>query len=328
MRFLHPWALILIPLAWIASAAAAYFGRKAALSFSAGRDALRRPPSLKTRAADWAPIILPALALTCAAIGLARPQSVLRLPGDDGRGIDIVLAVDTSLSMTATDFKPNRIEVAKEIARDFIRRRVSDRIGIITFGGAPLLVCPPTTDVEALIERLDAMTAGMTGVDGTAIGDGLLSAARRLKDSPARSKVVVLLTDGRSNTGIVDPVTAAKTLAALGIKLYAVGTAGRGPAMMVIDDPKLGHQTGMTDDDLDEELLAQIAGITGGRSYRAENREELARIFSEIDRLEKSEIKRPPIIAATDRHMPFLILAALALALESALSATVLLRWP
>jgi len=271
--------------------------------------------------------LLPALALTLIAVALARPQSVKLLPGGDGRGIDIILAVDTSLSMSSIDIKPNRITAAKEIAKAFVRGRVNDRIGLITFGGAPLLASPLTIDQDALVDRLDSLYPGMTKVDGTAIGDGLVSAAARLKDSTAKSKVIVLLTDGRSNTGVVDPITAAKTVAAVGAKIYAIGTAGRGPALMEIDTPN-GKQMVQTDDDLDDELLAQLAEITGGKSYRAENRGELEKVFKEIDSLEKSEVKRPAVVAVADRHEPPLASAALVLLAESALAATALLRWP
>ncbi len=198
----------------------------------------------------------------------------------------------------------------------------------MTFGGAPLLMCPPTTDYDALRERLDDLTPGITKSDGTAIGDGLIAAARRLKDSAAKSKAIILLTDGRSNTGAVDPITAAKAVAAYGIRVYAIGTAGRGPATMTVDDPRQGKVTVQIDDDLDDELLAQIASLTGGKSYRAQTSGELAKVFAEIDRLEKSEIKRPPVVAVADHHVPLTALALALLLAESGLAATALLRWP
>lgn len=328
MRFAHPWALLLAPLAWAAAAAALRFARAEALPYPAGERVRAARPSRRARLARAIPVLLPAAALTLAAVALARPQAVKALAGDDGRGVDIVLAVDSSLSMSATDLSPTRMEAAKELAKAFVKGRVSDRIGLVTFGGAPLLACPPTTDYDALRGRLDDLTPGMTKTDGTAIGDGLISAARRLKDAAAKSKVIVLLTDGRSNTGAVDPLTAAKAVAGYGIKVYAIGTAGRGPATMTVDDPRQGRVTVQIDDDLDDELLAEIARITGGKSYRAQTRGELAKVFAEIDALEKSEIKRPPVVAVADRHVPPLALAALLLLAESALAATALLRWP
>lgn len=328
MRFAHPWALLLAPLAWALAAAVLRFGRAAALAYSAAERTRAARPSLRARLARAVPVVLPAAALTLAAVALARPQSVRALSGDEGRGVDIVLAVDSSLSMAANDLSPSRMGAAREIAKAFVKGRVNDRIGLVTFGGAPLLACPPTTDYDALDERLDELTPGMTRSDGTALGDGLIAAAQRMKDLPAKSKVVILITDGRSNTGVVDPVTAAKAVAAFGIKVYAVGTAGRGPATAVIDDPRRGRVTVQVDDDLDEELLAQVAKITGGKSYRAESKGELAKIFSEIDSLEKSEIKRPPVVAVADHHAPPLAAGALLLLAESALAATALLRWP
>ncbi len=328
MRLAHPWALALAPLAWAVAAAVLLRGRAAALAYPAGEKVRAGRPSLRARLSRSVPALLVAAALTLAAVALARPQSVAPLPGDDGLGVDIVLALDSSLSMSATDLTPTRFGAAQDIAKAFVKGRVSDRIGLVTFGGAPLLACPPTTDYDALIERLDELYPGVTKSDGTAIGDGLVSAARRLKDTPAKSKVIILLTDGRSNTGAVDPITAAKTVAAYGIRVYAIGSAGRGPATMTIDDPQQGRVTVPVDDDLDEELLAEIARITGGKSYRAQNRGELEKIFAEIDRLEKSRIKRPPLVAIADHQVPPLALALALLLSESALAATALLRWP
>jgi Ca-activated chloride channel family protein len=327
MRFAHPWALLLAPLAWAAAALVLTRGRSAALSYPAGPRGRAAPQTGRVRWSRLAPALLSALALTLIAVALARPQSVQYLPGGDGRGIDIVLAVDTSLSMSSIDIKPSRITAAKEIAKAFVRGRVNDRIGLVTFGGAPLLASPLTIDHDALVDRLDSLYPGMTKVDGTAIGDGLVSAAARLKDSAAKSKVIVLLTDGRSNTGVVDPLTAAKVAASVGAKIYAIGTAGRGPAMMEVDGPN-GKQMVETDDDLDDELLAQLASLTGGKSYRAENRGELEKVFHEIDGLEKSEVKRPDVVAVADLHQAPLVAAVLALLCELALAATVLLRWP
>jgi len=168
----------------------------------------------------------------------------------------------------------------------------------------------------------------MTRAEGTAIGDGLVSAVARLKDSGAKSKVIILLTDGRSNTGVVDPLTAAKAAASYGIKVYAIGTAGKGDSSMTIDDPRYGRVTVPVTDDLDEELLAEIARLTDGKSYRARDGGELREIFAAIDRLEKSKVALPKIAAVGDLHSWPLGAALLLLLLESALSAGPLLRWP
>jgi Ca-activated chloride channel family protein len=328
MRFAYPWALVLAPLAWAVAAAVVLRGRAAGLAYPAGEQTRTVRPSRRARLARAVPALASAAALTFAAVALARPQSVASLPGDEGRGVDIMLAVDSSLSMSANDLSPSRLGAAKEIAKSFVKGRVSDRIGLLTFGGAPLLACPPTTDYDALLERLDELSPGVTKSDGTAIGDGLVAAARRLKDAAAKSKVIILLTDGRSNTGAVDPITAAKTVAAYGIRVYAIGSAGKGPAMMTVDDPQRGRIQVQIDDDLDDELLSEIARITGGKSYRAQTRGELEKVFAEIDRLEKSEIKRPPIVAVADHQGPPMALALGLLLAESGLAAGALLRWP
>lgn len=328
MRFAYPWALALAPLAWALAVAVARRGRASAMPYPAGERCRALAPTRRARAARLAPSVLLSATLTLAAVALARPQRIAAVSGDGGRGVDIMLAVDSSLSMNAMDFKPSRLAVARDIAKDFVRGRVSDRIGLVTFGGAPLLACPATVDYAALIERIDELEAGMTRADGTALGDGLASAVRRLREGAAKSKVAVLLTDGRSNTGAVDPLTAAKAAAALGVKVYAIGTAGRGPALMPVDDPSLGRTVVQIDDDLDEELLAEIARITGAKAYRAKNRDELADVFAQINRLEKSEVRRPDLVAVADLHAWPLGAALVLLLLEAALAATSLLRWP
>ncbi len=239
-----------------------------------------------------------------------------------------MLAIDRSMSMKAVDFKPTRVDAAKATAKRFILGRAQDRIGLTTFGGAPLLLCPPTLDYDALLGSLDDLDAGMTRADGTAIGDGLASAVSRLKDSTAKSKVIILLTDGRSNTGVVDPLTAAKAAASYGIKVYAIGVAGKGESSMTVDDPRYGRVTLPVTDDLDEELLSEIGRLTEGKAYRAQDGGELKNIFSAIDRLEKSKVALPKIAATGDLHAWPLAAALLLLLIESALSAGPLLRWP
>ena len=177
------------------------------------------------------------------------------------------------------------------------------------------------------VSALDS--AGISTVTLIVLGVAILtSAVNRLRTSDAHTKLIVLLTDGRSNTGAVDPLTAAKTVAAYGIRVYAIGTAGRGPATMTVDDPSQGKVTVQIDDDLDDELLAQIAQLTGGKSYRAQTSGELKKVFADINGLEKSEIKRPPVVAVADHHVPLVALALALLLAESGLAATALLRWP
>lgn len=328
MRFQQPWALLLaLPVLGAAVLALRRPGG-ARLRLPAGEFLKARAPSPRALAARWAPGALQALALLLVVFALARPQKVVRVAGGEGKGIDIMLAVDTSLSMAAVDFKPTRLGAAKAVARRFVQGRAQDRIGLVTFGGAPILGCPPTLDYDALQGAIENLEPGMTRAEGTAVGDGLASAVARLKDSPAKSKVVILLTDGRSNTGVVDPETAAKAAAAYGVKVYAIGVGGKGETTMTVDDPRYGRVEVPVSDDLDEELLAEIARVTDAKSFRAQNGDELKQVFAEIDRLEKSKVALPTLAAVGDLHFWPLLLAALLLLLESALSAGPLLRWP
>jgi Ca-activated chloride channel family protein len=328
VRLLHPWLLLLILPAAAAAAAALLRPGGGKLDLPAGALTRRRAPSVRARAARLVPPLSLAAALALIALALARPQKVTRLAGGSGEGIDIVLAIDSSMSMKAVDLKPTREDAAKETAKRFILGRAQDRIGLVTFGGAPILLCPPTLDYDSLLGRLEDLEPGMTRVEGTAVGDGLASAVSRLKDSPAKSKVVILLTDGRSNTGAVDPLTAAKAAAAFGIKVYAIGAGGKGESSMTVDDPRYGRVTVPVTDDLDEELLAEISRLTDAKSFRAQNGSELKKVFAEIDRLEKSKVELPKLAVTGDYHAPLLAAALFLLLLESALTAGPLLRWP
>lgn len=328
MRFLHPWLLLVALPALVAAVLAIWRPGGGELSLPAGSKVRARRPSRRARAARALPPLLLALASALVAAALARPQKISRLAGGEGEGIDIVLAIDSSMSMKAVDFKPTRIAAAKATARRFVLGRAQDRIGLTTFGGAPLLLCPPTLDYDALLSRLEDLEAGATKADGTALGDGLASAVARLKDSSAKSKVVILLSDGRGNTGVVDAVTAAKAAASFDIKVYPIGVAGKGPSSMTVDDPRYGAVEVPVNDDLDEEGMAEIARLTGGKSYRAKDGGELKAVFAEIDRLEKSKVSLPKIAAVGDLHSWPLIAALLLLLLESALAGGPLLRWP
>jgi Ca-activated chloride channel family protein len=275
------------------------------------------------------PYALKMLALFLAIAALARPQKVVRQAASLSSGVDILIVLDVSTSMHALDFDPlDRMTAAKNAARSFIKRRLSDRIGVLVFAGVPLLTCPLTLDYGALLDFLEEVQAGMTQTDGTAIGDGIAAAVAHIKDAQAKSKVLILLTDGANNTGVVDPLTAAKTAKTYGIKIYTIGTGRRGPAIVPIDDPQFGRRLVQIPDELDEDMLARIAADTGGRYFRAQNLTELESIYSEIDRLERSEVKLPPIISFTDYYVWLLVPAALLLALAMVLPRTALVRLP
>lgn len=276
-----------------------------------------------------APVALRSAALLLAVAALARPQAVSREFAGPAQGIDILLVLDTSTSMLAIDFDPlDRMTAAKNAAREFIRARVSDRIGILVFGGAPVLTCPLTLDYEALGEFIEGIEPGMTMTQGTAIGDALASGVGHLKDASAKTKVIILLTDGASNVDTVDPFTAAKTAKSFGIKVYTIGTGQRGTARVPVDDPMLGRVYREIPDELNEDALLKVAAETDGKYYRATNLRELSEIYAEIDRQEKTEFDRPEVVSFKDLHAWLLAPAAGLLVLQMLLSGTLLLRIP
>ena len=206
-------------------------------------------------------------------------------------GVDIVLALDISSSMLAEDFKPNnRLEAAKLVAKDFIKGRTNDRIGIVVFAAKSFTQCPLTLDYGILLNFIDEVESGMIE-DGTAIGMAIANAANRLRDSKAKSKIVILLTDGQNNKGQLDPITAAKVAQAFDIRIYTVGVGKRGTALYPVDDPIFGKRYVQMPVQIDEKTLKEIAKITKGSYYRATDKESLDKIFQEIDQLEKTKIE-------------------------------------
>jgi len=241
---------------------------------------------------------------------LARPQKILKGEIPPTEGIDIMLVIDTSLSMTAMDIVPSRIEAAKLNAKNFVLKRKNDRIGVVVFGGVAYLSCPLTLDHEAVNGFIDRIQPGMTKSDGTAIGDAILVGTNHIKKSKAKSKIMILLTDGRSNTGTVqDPLTAAKLTSEFDIKIYTIGTASKGPAQIATGNPLQPYIT--IDDDLNDEQLQKIADTTGGKFYRATSSQELGKIYSEIDRLEKTKFEVKYNTEVSELYNMFLIPAIL-----------------
>lgn len=231
------------------------------------------------------------LVITLIIMALARPQSGHTEEEITTEGIDIVLAIDVSSSMLAEDFRPkNRIQAAKLVAKEFIEGRHNDRIGMVVFSGKSYTQCPLTLDYGVLINFMKDIQVGMIE-DGTAIGLAIANTVNRLKDSEAKSKVGILLTDGRNNAGEVDPVTAAKVAKVYGIKFYTVGVGTRGEALYPVDDPFLGKRYVRMPVDIDEEMLQQVADISAGKYFRATDSESLEKIFKEIDSLEKTKIE-------------------------------------
>lgn len=230
------------------------------------------------------PFALRTAALCLIIVAVARPRSSSETETVDTEGIDIVLAMDVSTTMLARDFTPDRISVAKDIAIEFIAQRPSDRIGIVVFAGESYTQCPLTTDRATLINMMKEVQTGLID-DGTAIGNGIATAVARLKDSDAPSRVVILLTDGVNNTGEIAPLTAAEIARTYGVRIYTIGVGANGTAPYPVITP-WGVEVQNVKVEIDENLLQQVAEMTGGRYFRATDNTKLAEIYSEINKME------------------------------------------
>lgn len=255
------------------------------------------------------------LALAAIILGLARPQSSSSWQDVTTEGIDIILAMDISSSMLARDFEPNRLEVAKEEAAEFIKARPNDRIGLVVYSGESFTQCPLTTDHEKLINLLGEIKNGMIK-DGTAIGMGLANAVNRLKESTAKSKVIILLTDGENTAGSIPPLTAAEIAAAFGVKVYTIGIGTRGQAPMPVQDMFGRIRYQMMDVNIDEESMQKIADLTKGKYFRATDNDKLVEIYAEIDRMEKTVIEEKQYEKKYEEYLPLALLAIGLLLLE------------
>tara|TARA_Y100001935_G_scaffold255663_1_gene270914 strand:- start:61232 stop:62227 length:996 start_codon:yes stop_codon:yes gene_type:complete len=259
----------------------------------------------------WLTFILFIGGLSFLIVALARPQLKLTTIERNAEGIDIVMVLDISSSMRAEDLKPNRFEAARDVAKEFIDKRISDRIGLVSFAMKSFTVCPPTLDYRLLKELLDEVEMGMIE-DGTAIGMGIATAINRLKDSEATSKVIIVLTDGQNNAGEIDPVTAADLAVTYGIKIYTIGAGTRGTAPYPTQDPIFGRKYRNMQVDIDEEMLTKVADLTGGQYYRATDTESLFSIYDQIDELEKSKVEELIYTDYEDRY-PFYLALSIAL---------------
>jgi len=235
------------------------------------------------------PFILRMLAVAFLIVALARPQTYSTGENVYTEGIDIAMVLDISGSMLAEDFEPNRLEAAKDVINDFIKGRTTDKIGLVVFARDSFTQCPLTIDYSVLRNLLKDIKSGMIN-DGTAIGNAIANGVNRLKDSDAKSKVMILITDGVNNAGEVDPVTAAQIAETFGIRIYTIGVGTRGQAPYPFKTA-LGTRYQMVPVEIDESLLQQISGMTGGRYFRATNNEKLKEIYNEIDKLERSRVE-------------------------------------
>ena len=285
-------------------------------------EALAQINSLRGRLRAVLPI-LRALAFIALVIALARPQETLKEEEIKADGIDIMLVMDLSSSMLAQDFKPDRLEVSKAVATEFVNKRRFDRIGLAVFAGEAFTQCPLTTDHRVVKEFLGNLSCGILE-DGTAIGMGLATAVNRLKDSKAVSKVVILLTDGVNNAGYVKPKTAAEIAREFSVKVYTIGVGSTGDAYTPVSRRSDGkYNFGLARVEIDEDLLIEIAKMTGGKYFRATSAQSLQKIYDEIDDLEKTEIEVTSIKRYSEEFYRFVFWALIFLVVELLLRYTI-----
>ncbi|MCX8156073.1 MAG: VWA domain-containing protein [Verrucomicrobiae bacterium] len=332
MTFAHPqllWLLLLVPaVAWLVGRT----GRRAALVYSSlqllptGLRPARSAPGSWLAHLRW-------LALALALVALAQPRRTHTETSISASGVDIMVALDMSGSMEAMDFNlrgrdVNRLDMAREVLREFIKKRPSDRIGIVAFAGRPYVAAPLTLDHDFLLQNLERLQLGaVREYNSTAIGSALATAVNRLEHVPAKSRLVILMTDGQNNAGKVPPLAAAEAARALGIKVYTIGIGRQGQSYVLrqfmgrlIREPVLV--------DIDEETLQKIAELTGGKYYRADNTERFRQIYEEIDRLEKTEVVIKKFSQHTELAHWLLLGAVGLLVLEMVLSQTWLRQLP
>jgi Ca-activated chloride channel family protein len=272
------------------------------------------------------PFALRLISLALLIVAIARPQTRSSEERVEGEGIDIVLCMDVSGSMLAEDFGPNRLEAMKKVASDFVDARRTDRIGLVIFSGESFTQCPPTTDYAALKSQIYAVRSGILQ-DGTAIGSGLSTSVERLKTSESKSKVVILLTDGENNGGLIPPSTAKEIAKAYQVKVYTIGMGTEGFAALP-QQTTGGVVRTMEKVNIDEKLLREIANETGGNYFRAKDNESLSKIYEDIDKLEKSKIETSTYSRYKEEFYPLAIAVVVLLLIEAWLRYKVLRKFP
>lgn len=299
--------------------------RQTNITFSSFENFAGYKPTFRQRLKHL-PFVLWCLAAAAIIVALARPQSSSGGQNVTTEGIDIVMALDLSASMLAEDLKPNRIEAAKKVAREFIDGRPTDRIGMVVFSGESFTQCPITSDHSVLKNLITGLQSGMLA-DGTAIGEGLATAVNRIKDSKAKSKVIILLTDGVNNIGEVSPQTAGDIAKTFNIRVYTIGVGSQGMAPYPVRTP-FGVQTQMVPVDIDEATLKSISAETGGRYFRATRTSELKEVYAEIDKMEKTKIDVTEYHHKSEEFYPLIMIALLCLGIERLLRYTLLKTLP
>ncbi|MBL7708358.1 MAG: VWA domain-containing protein [Chitinophagaceae bacterium] len=285
--------------------------------------------SLKSRFRHL-PFILRLLALSALILALARPQKRNDDQRSEGEGIDIVLCMDVSGSMGSKDILPSRMDVAKEMAVEFVMNRPVDRIGLVIFSGESFTQCPVTTDKNTLISQIQSLESRQYLKDGTVIGEGLATAVDRLSKSQAKSKVIILITDGKEDapdTRLIDPLTALEIAKTNKVKVYTIGMGARASAVPEVTGNKPANKNPAIDF-IDEDLLRKIAGETGGRYFRAKDKEGLKNTYDQIDTMEKSKVEVQSFKRYQERYLPFVLAALAFLFLEIVFRLTVFRKFP
>lgn len=313
------WLLVLVPgmIAW-------YIIRQQHTHASLSMPGLKPFENAGTTFRNWLGHILFAFriaAMVLIIIVIARPQKTDRFQDVSTEGIDIILAIDISGSMLARDFKPDRLEASKNVATEFISGRPYDRMGLVVFSGESFTQCPLTTDHAVLINLMREIQSGMIE-DGTAIGNGLATAINRIKDSDAKSKVIILLTDGVNNRGEIAPETAAGIARTFGIRVYTIGVGTQGMAPYPVQTP-FGIQYQNMPVEIDEEVLREIASQTGGRYFRATDNNKLQQVYNEIDQMEKSKIDVRQFTRKEEKYLLPALIAFILVTLEIVLRTTI-----
>lgn len=325
MRFASPWFLLLLApvaaLVWLDLRKRTGAVRFSDLSFLRGHHG----PGRRLR---YALLAVNTVVLSLMVLALARPQRGRVYEEVESRGVDIMLCLDVSETMAFSDFRPDRISVARQRAEEFIAKRRGDRVGLVIFANGAMARCPLTVDRTVLKSIIDRLQVGAIDPTRTAIGMGLASAAARLKDSRARDKIVILLTDGLNNTGEIDPLTAAQLARSLGIKVYCIGIGSQGPVTVMVNDPLWGPRAQTVQVDFDMKTLDEISAITGGKSFLASDNEALKRIYDEIDRMEPTTYKVARHTVYAEKANLLLLPAALLLLASLSAAALALRRLP
>lgn len=322
-EYLYLLLLLLPVLAWYVFK---QYQADASLQISDLQRLVKSSEKLSTKLLFHSPFLLRFLAITLLIIVVARPTLSNSIRNETTEGIDIVLAMDISGTMLAEDLRPNRLEAAKRVATEFIVERPNDNIGLVVFAGESFTQCPLTTDHAVLVNLFSGIKYGIIE-DGTAIGMGLANAVSRIKDSKAKSKVVILLTDGSNNAGEIAPLTAAEIAKTFGVRVYTIGVGTRGMARYPVQTP-VGIRYQDMPVDIDEDMLRQIANMTGGRYFRATDNENLKAIYTEIDQMEKTKIAVKEYKKKTEIYLPFAVVAFLLLVAELILKNTILKKLP